>query len=90
MLAYASPEHCCRDVSIAAFFLRLMQNVQDHSLLASQSVADVGQRGRGVELQLRRAVCVFELLSSFLAFGRALARQNIRHPVIAFRAGVLE
>lgn len=43
VLAYPSPEHRCRDVSITAFLLGLVEDVQDHSLLASQAVADIGQ-----------------------------------------------
>jgi hypothetical protein len=42
VLADAPPEHCCWYVSIAAFLLGLMENVQDHALLARETVSSVG------------------------------------------------
>jgi hypothetical protein len=41
VLAHASPQDGRRYVAIPALFLRLMQNVQDNALLASQSIANV-------------------------------------------------
>jgi hypothetical protein len=42
VFADASPQQRGRDIGIAALLLQLMQHVQHDSLLASQSVADIG------------------------------------------------
>ena len=41
MLADAPPWHRCRHAPIPALFLCLMQDVQDHALLAGQPIADI-------------------------------------------------
>ena len=42
MLADPPPEHRRGHIAITALLLSLMKNVQDHALLASEPVANVG------------------------------------------------
>ena len=42
MLADPPPQHRRGHIPVAALFLRLVQNVQNHPFLASQAVADIG------------------------------------------------
>jgi hypothetical protein len=42
MLAHPAPQHRRGHVPASPLLLRLMQNVQDDALLASQPVADIG------------------------------------------------
>ena len=43
VLAHPSPQHGRGDVAAAAFLLRLVQDPEDHALLAREAVAHIGQ-----------------------------------------------
>src|SRR5687768_4443615 len=45
VLAHPSPQHRGRDVAVAAFLLGLVQDVEDHPLLAAQSITNVRYAG---------------------------------------------
>lgn len=49
IFAHASPQHCGRDVAVAALFLRLVQHVQHDPFFAGQAIADVGDAVVGAE-----------------------------------------
>jgi hypothetical protein len=48
IFADAAPQHCGRNVTVTALFLRLVQDVEDHALFAGQAVANVGDAVIGV------------------------------------------